>query len=220
MNDRAGKAGIGALVQKHRVENVPGRRAQTKRDVRDSERGLNTWICRVESANRFDRLEAIAPSFILAGGNRKGQGVDDDVVERQTPVFGEVANQAIGNGELRLGGSGLALFVDGKCNHGCPVLFDNRHDSSESRVSAIAIFVVDRVDHRAAAQALEPGFENGWFGRIENQRKRGRGGQTAHQLARVANSIAAYVIDAHVEQVGAFASLRLGDLETFIPVFG
>ena len=71
------------------------------------------------------------------------------------PVAGQVLDQPAGDPDLPVGRAGLALLVDGQRDHGRAVLAHQRHDLVEARVGAVAVLVVDRVDHRAAAEHLQ-----------------------------------------------------------------
>ena len=49
------------------------------------------------------------------------------------PVAGQVVDQPLGDRDLLLGGTGLALLVDGQRDHRGAVLLDDRHDLREPR---------------------------------------------------------------------------------------
>ena len=97
------------------------------------------------------------------------------------------------------------------------MLLDERHDPGEPRPGPVAVLVVDRVDDRPAAEQLEPGLDDGRLGGVEHQRQRRRGGEPADDRTHVRDAVAADVVDADVEQVGAVAGLVAGDLDAVVP---
>ena len=132
------------------------------------------------------------------------------------PVAGEVLDQPGGHRDLPLRGAGLALLVDGQRDHRRAVLADQRHHPGDPRVRAVAVLVVHRVDHRAAAEQLQAGLDHRGLGGVEHERQGGRGGQPAGDLAHVRDAVPADVVDAHVEQVRAVPGLRPGDLHAVV----
>ena len=42
-------------------------------------------VAPLELADRLDRLDAVASGLLLAGGDREGQAVDEDVLDRACP---------------------------------------------------------------------------------------------------------------------------------------
>ena len=96
------------------------------------------------------------------------------------------------------------------------MLAHQRHHPGEPRARAVAVLVVDRVDHRAAAEQLQAGLDHLRLGGVEHQRQRGRGGQPADDLAHVAGAVPADVVDVHVQQVRAVPGLRPGNLDAVV----
>ena len=93
VHDRGVEAGLDALVQEHRVEHDAGGRVEAEGHVRDAERRLHRRVCALELADRLDRLQAVAAGLLLAGGDREGQAVDDDVLDPHAPVAGQVLDE-------------------------------------------------------------------------------------------------------------------------------
>ena len=140
----------------------------------------------LDLADRLDRLDAVPSGLLLAGGDREGQAVDDDVAARgcpQLPV--RSLDQPVGDLDLPLGRTRLALLVDGQRDHRRAVLHDQRHDPGEPGVRAVAVLVVDRVDHRAAAEPLQPGLQHRRLGRVQHDRQGRGGGQPEGEFAHV-----------------------------------
>ena len=136
------------------------------------------------------------------------------------PVLGQVVDQPAGDPHLPLRGPGLALLVDGQRHHRRAVLDDQLHDLGEPGVGPVAVLVVDRVDHRPAAETLQPGLQHGRLGRVEHDRQGGGGGQPEGELAHVGGAVAADVVDVEVEQVRAVADLGAGDVDAVVPALG
>ena len=117
-----------------------------------------------------DALERPEPELavvLVAGGDREGERVEQDVVGRDAvPVDGEVV-QALGDLELSLWRLGHALFVDGQRDYASPEATAQRTYFVEASLS---VFEVDRVDEALAADPLERGFEDGHLGRVDDQR--------------------------------------------------
>ena len=133
----------------------------------------------IQEPDCLNCLDAIAAGFVLTGCNWKRERVYGDIDQAHAPVLVEVSYESRCYCELRGRGSSLTLLVDGEGNDGRPVLAHQRHNSGEARVGAVAVFVVDRIDHCSTANALESGFDHGWFGRIEHKRKSSCGCQAA-----------------------------------------
>ena len=136
----------------------------------------------------------------------------------QLPVRSSISRVA--TDDLPVGGAGLALFVDGERDDRGAVLADQRHHLGDAGVRAVAVLVVDRVDHRAATEQLQAGLDDRRFGRVQHQRQGGRGGEPADDLPHVGHAVPADVVHAHVEQVRAVAGLGPGDLHALVPLLG
>ena len=103
---------------------------------------------------------------------------------------------------------------------GGAVLLDDRHDAREAAVRPLAVLEVDRVDDRAAAEALQARLDDGRLGRVEHDRQRRRGGEPGGGLAHVDGAVAADVVDAQVDEVGALAHGLAADVDDLLPVAG
>ena len=185
-----------------------------------SECGLHVGVLLLEQPDGLDGLDAVLAGLLLPGADGEGQGVDQDRRLVDAPVAGDVGDQPLGDLDLLLGGAGLALLVDGQRDHGGAVLGDQLHGLVESRLRAVAVLVVHRVDRAPAAEVLQTRLQHRGFGGVQHDRQRRRGGQPAGQRVHVGDAVAADVVDAQVEQVGAVARLVLGDVEALLPVLG
>ena len=205
------------LVQEHGVEHLPRGGVQAEGDVRQAERRLDVRVQGLQLPDRLDRLDAVPAGLLLAGGDGEGEGVDEDVAHRHAPVPGQVADEAVGHAHLPLGRARLALLVDRQGHDPGTVLHDERHDAVDPGVRPVAVLVVDRVDDGPAAEHLQTCLEHRGLGRVEDDRERRGRREAPRQLLHVGHAVAADVVDAEVEQVGAVADLVARDLHAVVP---
>src|SRR5215207_10124743 len=102
----------------------------------------------LDLADGFDGLDAVPSGFLLSGGDREGEAVDDDVALAQSPLRSNVGDRTPGDAYLPLRGTRLAFLIDGQHDHRRTMLGAQLHDPVESRVWPVAILVVGGVDHR------------------------------------------------------------------------
>ena len=93
---------------------------------------MDAGVFGVDLANCFDGLDGIATGFFLAGGNREGERIHDDVIDAHFPVVDQSIHQTTGNTNLVRSGASLALFIDGESDHGSTVFFHQGHDASKA----------------------------------------------------------------------------------------
>ena len=220
MHDRRVEPGLLAFVQEDRVEHLPRRRIQAERDIRKPQRGLHIRVPLLQLADGLDCLDAVLARLFLARANGEGQAVDQNRRLVDTPVRGDVVDEALGDLHLLLGGAGLALLVDGQRDHGGAVLGDQFHGLGESRLRPVAVLVVHRVDGATATEVLQTCLQHRGFGGVQHDRQRRRGCQPAGQRGHVGGAVAADVVDAEIQQMRAVAGLLLGDVEAFLIVLG
>ncbi|CAB4576431.1 unannotated protein [freshwater metagenome] len=82
--------------------------------------------------NGVDCFNRIAAGFFLASCNGEGQGVDDDVLNPQTPLIHQRVNQLAGDADFVHRCSRLALFINSERDHRRPVFLDQGHDCGEA----------------------------------------------------------------------------------------
>ncbi len=220
VDDRRVQPGTDALVEEDRVEHRAGGRVQAEGDIGDAQRGLHLGVALLDRADRLDGLQGVPPRLLLAGRDREGQAVHDDVADPHAPVTGEVLDQPGGHGQLPVRGPCLALLVDGERDHRGTVLGDQRHHRSDTRLRAISVLVVDRVHDHAAAEHLQPGPDHVRLGGVQRQREGGGRGEPAGQLGHVGRPGPAHVVHADVEQVRAVPGLLAGDLHAVVEAAG
>ena len=124
----------------------------------------------------------------------------------------------LGRLQLPLGRAGLALLVDAGAHDGGAVLAGQRQEAVEPGAGRVAVLEVDRVEDGAAADPLERRLDHGRLGGVDHQRDGGLGGEARRDLVHVGGAVAADVVDAHVEDVGALLLLLPGHGDAGVPV--
>ena len=152
---------------------MPGRRVEAEGDVGHAERRLHLRVAPLDLADRLDRLQAVAAGLLLAGGDREGQAVDEDVLDVHPPVAGEGRRSAAWRPRTLWSAvrawpssSMVSATTAAPCSRTIGMIRANRLPGP------VAVLVVDRVDDRAAAEQLEPGLDHGGLGRVEHERQR------------------------------------------------
>ncbi len=219
-DDGGVEARVHAFVQEHRVQHLPRGCVEAERDVGDAQRGLHIGAAALELADRLDGLERVAAHLLLPGGDREGQGVDDDVGLAHAVVGREVLDEPLGDPDLPFRGAGLALLVDAERHDGGAVLVDQLHRALVARPGPVAVLEVHRVDDAAPAEALQARPQHLGLGRVEHHGQRRGGGEAPGQLGHVGDAVTAHVVDAQVDQVRALAGLLARDADACFPVLG
>ncbi|CAM5624457.1 hypothetical protein SAURM35S_07320 [Streptomyces aurantiogriseus] len=217
VDDRGVQARLDALVEEDGVEQDAGGRVEAEGDVRQAQGGLDVGVAALELADRLDGGDAVLAGLLLTGADREGQGVDEDVLLADAPVAGQVVDQPFGDLDLLLRSAGLALLVDGQGDQRGAVLLGELRHLGEAGLGAVAVLVVDGVDHRAAAELLQAGADDVDLGGVQHDRQSGGGGEAAGQFLHVGDAVAADVVHAQVEHVRALADLFAGHLHTVVP---
>lgn len=216
VDDAGVEARFDRFVQEDGVEYAARGRVQPEGDVGDAEGEVQPRVRLVQAADRLDRLDRVAPGLLLTGRDREGERIEHDVVLVQPPLPRELLDEAGGDAHLVVGGARLPLLVDGEGDDGGAVLLHERHDAAEAGGGAVAVLVVDRVHHGATADELQAGGDHGGLGGVDDERQ-GRGArEPGDDLADVGDAVAADVVDADVEEVGADAGLLLRDLDAIL----
>ena len=214
------QAGLDALVEKHRVEYLAGRRVQTEGDVGQAERGVHVRVATLKFADGFDGFDAVAASFLLASGNRESQTVDNNVLLAQSPRAGDVGDETLGDLNLLVLCTRLTFFVDSQSDHGSTVLNNLAHNALVARVRAIAVFKVHRVDRAATTEVLQASLQNLRFRGVQHDRQRHRGGDLRCQGCHVIATVAPHVVHTQVNHVCAIGDLTAGGVKALLPIAG
>ena len=119
-------------MEEHRVEHLARGRIQPEGDIREPERCLHSRVQGLELPDRLDGLDAVAPRLFLAGRDREGERVDEDVLNLHAVVGGEVLDEPVGDPNLPFGSARLALLIDGERDDRGSMLLNERHDAREA----------------------------------------------------------------------------------------
>ena len=218
VDDGRVQAGLHALVQEDRVEDVAGGRLQAERHVGEAEHGVGAGDLGLDAADGLHRLDGVAAEVVVAGRQREGERVEDEVGRFEAVGVHREVGDAVGHPHLPLDVAGLALLVDEQADHRRAVGLGQREDAVEPGAGRVAVLEVGRVEDGAAADPLEAGLHHLGLGGVEHERRVDAGGEPAGDLVHVDGAVATDVVDAHVEDVRAFLHLVGGHLRGGVPV--
>ena len=95
MHDRAGQAAAQRVVEKDRVQHVARRRVEAERDVREAEDDLALGHLSRDPLDRLQGPQAELAVVLVAGADREGQRVEQQVRRRQAVLAaGEIVEPA------------------------------------------------------------------------------------------------------------------------------
>ena len=168
--------------------------------------------------DRIERLEAEPAVVLVAGADREGQRIDQQIVARQAVAVAGELDQAARDLELARGVLGHAGLVDGQRDHRAP-----NFCASSSRLAAglLAVLEVDRVDdrpcrRRARAPPRAPAARSNRTPAGASTAPRSRLTTVGH----VGDLVAADIGGADVERVRALLGLLAADRDAAVPVVG
>ena len=207
VHDRRVEAGFAALVQEHAVEHVAGRGLEPERHVRQAEDRRRARQLGLDAADRLDGLHGVAAEVVVAGREREGERVEDQVGGLEAVALDRDVVDALRDAQLPVGGAGLALFVDGEADDRRAVLAGQAEHAVHALALAVAFLEVGRVEDRLAAVVAQAGLHHRGLGRVEHERQRCLGREAPGDLVHVEGAVAADVVDTHVEHVRAFLHL-------------
>ncbi len=217
MDDRRVQTRLHTLVQEHTVQQHAGRRVQPEGDVRQPQSGLHLRMAALQLTDALDRGHAVLAGLLLTRADRERQTVHEDVLLTDAPVPRQIRDQPLGDLDLLLRRPRLPLLVDRQRDQRRTVLPRQLRDLGEAGLGAVAVLVVHRVDHRAAAQHLQARPDHLHLGGVQHDRQRGRGREASGQLPHVRHTVPAHVVHAQVQQVGALADLLPRHLHAVVP---
>ena len=218
VHDRRVQPGLDALVQEDAVEHVAGRRLQAEADVGQAEGGADAGQLGLDAADGLDGGDGVAAQVVVAGGQREGERVEDQVLGLQAVALDRQVVDAVRDAHLPLDVAGLALLVDEQDDDRGAVLLGQAEHPVGPRALGVAVLEVGRVEDGPAAEPAQPGLEHLGLGRVEHQRHRGLRGEALRDLVHVGGAVAAHVVDADVDDVGALLDLLLGHGHAGVPV--
>ena len=109
-------------------------------------------------ARRLDEGDAVAVVLLHAGRDREDVRVEDDVFRREADLVHQDVVGARADRNLALDGVGLALLVERHHHHGGAV---TAHGLGVRDEGVLALLHRDRVHHRLALDAFQPGLDDG-----------------------------------------------------------
>ena len=215
MDDGTGQPAAQRVVEKDRVQHMAGRRVQAEGDVRQAEDDLAFGHRPRDLLDRLQGVEAELAVVLVAGADREGQRVEQQVRRRQAVLAaGEIVEPAR-HGELVLD----------LLRH--PGLVDRQRDDRGAKPAGeyqplvgrlLAVLEIDRVDDRLAAIELEGGFEHRVLGRVDDERGVDRAAHAGDRLGHVGDLVAPDKGGAQIERVRAFLDLLAPHLDAAVPV--
>ncbi len=220
VDDRRVEPGLGALVEEHAVQHVARRRRQAEADVAQPEHGERAGDLGLDPPDRLHRLHGVAPQVVVAGGQGEREGVEDQVAVRQPVALGGDLGDAVGDLHLPLDVACLTALVDQQADHRRAVVAGEGEHPVHAAAGQLAVLEVGRVEDRPPADVLQRGLEHRRLGGVEHERHARLRGEAPGHLVHVVGAVAADVVDAHVEDVGALLDLLVGHLHAAVPVAG
>jgi len=143
-----------ALVQEHAVQHLPRSGVDAEAHVRKPHHRERTRDLCLDTPNRFDALDAVAAQVGVAGGEREGEGVEDEVARREAIALGGDLVQAVGDLHLPLHIAGLATFVDQETNDGGAIIARQGEHAVHAVAGFFAVFEVCAVQDATATSEL------------------------------------------------------------------
>ena len=218
VDDRRVQPGLHRLVQEHAVQRMAGRRVEPEADVGHAERRVGAGDLGLDPPDRLDRVDGVPAQVVVAGRQRERQRVEDQVAGRHPVALGGDLVDAMGDLHLPLDVPRWPPLVDQQADDGGAVVTGQRHHAVEPAARQLAVLEVGRVEDGAAADVLEPGLQHRRLGGVEHERDAGLRGEPLGDLVHVDGAVAADVVDADVEHVGALTDLLVGHLRARVPV--
>ena len=173
-----------------------------------------------DSSEGLEGGEAVAAEVIAAGTQGEGERVEDQIPRFEAVAVNCQPVDPVGNPHLPFDVASLAFLIDEQANHCRSVLPGQGHHPVEPGSSFLTVLEVGRVEHGPPADPLQTGVENLRLGGIEHDGNADLAGEPPRQLIHVPGAVPSDIVDAEVDQVGAFADLIASHLDTTVPVFG
>ncbi len=177
VDDGGVEAGLLALVQVHRVEDVACGRLEAEGDVGQAEDRLGLGKLLLDQADAVEGRHPVAAALLDAGGQGECQGIEEQVTGVDAIALGSQVVDGLGRPQLPFGGTSLALGVDAGADHSGAVFGGERQEPIEPGAGGVAVLEVDRVEDGLAAQPLESGLDHRRLGGVEHHRHRHLGGE-------------------------------------------
>ena len=218
INDGHVEAGLHRVPQEDAVEDAARARSHAETDVADAQRSQHAGDALLDEAQALDGLDGAVTQFGLAGGQREGERVENEVFRAHAVVFAGDLRDALRDGQLAFAVVGHALFVDGHGEHAGAVFPGDRQDLVDALAPVLEIVAVD---DGAARVLLQRGGGDAGLGGVDDQRGGHRQRQLLDQLLHLLQFVVALGQgDADVQHVGAALHLVDGDLHHAVVIVG
>ena len=216
VQNRRVEAVLEGVMQVHAVQHLAGVRRQAERAVRQPDVREAPRQRFLDEFDRVERGDGALAGLLLPCRNGEHQRVEHQVRRRNLVLVHDDVVNALRDLQLPLGGVGLANFVDRQRDQPRPVFLRQLRLRIERLA---AVFEVDAVEDRLPGTELERRLNHQRFGAVQHHRLGQHGVVPLDDFLHVADAVPPDVIDAHVQQVNAFAFLLLGHLGQPVPVF-
>lgn len=207
VDDRHIEPCLDRVMEEHRVHHLARQRREAERAVAQSEHGTGPRHQALDLSYRVQRVDPAVAQFLLAGAEREGEGVEDQVLFTQAMDVDRVISDAPADRDLSLERHRLSLLVDRQGDDRGAEPFRQPED----RIRLLGpILEVDGVDDGAAAAELQGGLQHRDLRRIDAERERHLCVEPADHFDHVARLVAADVRHADIEDMSSLLHLLLG----------
>jgi len=173
---------------------------------------------RLDAAGRLEVGEGVVVVLLHPGRHGEDVRIEDDVGGLEARFPGEQPVGAAADLHAAVGGLGLPALVEGHDDGGGPVA---AHLPRLLEEVGLPLLQRDRVDDALPLRRLQPRLDHLPARGVDHQRQASDlrlGGQQVQEGPHGGDGVEHPLVHVHVEQVGAAAHLRAGDLEGGRPV--
>ena len=209
---------LDALVQEDRVEDLAGGRVEAEGHVGQTQHGRHAGQLGLNGPDALNGLDAVLPALLHARRQRQGERVEEEVLGRQPVTLDRDVADVAGGPQLPLRRAGLALLVNAGADHGGAELAGEAQERVEPGARTVALLEVDRVEDGPAAEPLQRGAHHRPLGGVDHERHARLRAEPAGDFGHVGHPVGAGVVDADVNEVGAFLDLVPRHADAGVPV--
>ena len=220
VDDGVGEAGLDAVVEEDRIEDLAPRRGEAEGDVGDAEDGAAPGEGLGYEPDPFDGLHRRADVVFVAAPHREDQRVEDQVLGPQPVLVDEEVVGAPGHGQFPVAGhrhAVLLVLVDAPHHHGPAVAPEQVGGLGEP---LLAILQVDGVEDALPLEPPEGQLHHRGVGAVDHERGADLAGEEIQEPGHVGGLVPVRVGHADVDDLGAPLYLGPGDLAPLLELFG
>ena len=187
--------------------------AERERQVRYAAGNMRMRQVLPDPARRLDEGHAVAVVLLHAGGDRKDVRIEDDVLRRKADAVDQNVVGARGDLLFLFQRVGLAGFVERHDHDGGAVA---AHQFGVADEGVLALLERDRIDHRLALHAFQPGLDHREFRGIDHHRHArdiGLGGDQIEERGHRLFGIEQALVHIDVDDLRAVLDLIAGHRE-------